>query len=182
MADAKTAAPAADKPAKKERDLLVLDTTATAVSGPRTHELIIEGTVKPFTFEFGKPLPLPRAVALKFLNAADSFKPVDDKGNVIPFRATPKQPDQLGAGETLTLSDDETIARYDELSTPALQARVLAMPGGEQFAETPARSEMIRFIVAAKLAKAKANTSREREVGADEFVPDAERDDEAAAA
>jgi len=176
-AKAELAKPAAKAEAKAEvKTLFVLDTTA--VSGPRTHEQIIDGMVKSFTFEQGKALPLPKAVAIKFIRH-DAFKLVDKDGNLIEFKRRPKQPDELGAGETLVLAQDETIARYDELSTPSLQARVLEMAGGERFAEAPVRGEMIAFIIEAKVKAAKANVSREADVGKDEFLPEPDLEDAA---
>lgn len=179
--------PAAPKAAPKL--LHVLDTTAQpptfdannrVIAGPRTHEMPVDGFTKSFVFEHGKPLPLPPEVALKFLKH-DAFKLTDEAGNIKPFRRRPKQPDELQAGEALVLKDDETVATYEELSSAALQARVLEMPGGEKFKSNPTRAALIEFIVAAKLTTRKLNTSKEIEVKPDEFVPTAEDlDDEAA--
>lgn len=157
----------------------VLDTTAVpdtqdsagkTVTGTRTHEMLVDGIVKSFKFEHGKPLLLPREVALKFLNI-EAFKCVDAEGNPKPFRRPPRQPHELGAGEQFKLGDDETVARYDELSTPALQHRVVAMPGGERFVANPSRTDMIAFIVAARQVAAKQNLAKAPDVGRDEFVP-----------
>lgn len=176
-----------EQPAKKPaaaRTVLVLDTTATPESGPRKHELIVQGAVKTFTFDPGKPTGLPPEIAAKFLRH-EAFKLVNAKGEVQEYRRRPKQPDELEAGETIELSENETIAHFDELSSAALFQRALEMPGGEKFARSekkPDRAEMIAFIKSHVAARAKANQSRERDIGADEFVPELEPDEEAAAA
>lgn len=130
--------------------MFVLDTTCRpGDNAKRTHDMPINGQVRPITFEYGKPLPLPREVALKFLEHAE-FLHTDVEGNVLPFQRRPKQPEDLGAGETLVLKEDETIARFDELSTIALQNRVIAKNGGEKFAASSDRGSMIAFLSALK--------------------------------
>lgn len=157
----------------------VLDTTAVPGGGKRTHEMLVDGVVKTFEFEPGRPLEMDRAVALKFLNI-EAFKCVDEKGNLLPFRRPPKQPHELGAGEQFKLADDETVAHFDELSTPALQHRVLAMQGGEQFGQNANRTDMVAFIVAARKAVAKLNLAKAPDIGRDDFVPSPDLDEEAA--
>jgi hypothetical protein len=170
------------KPAAKSAipaTFYVLDTTAIPGGGKRAHEMMVDGVLKTFEFEPGKGLEMDRFVALKFLNI-DAFKRVDEKGNLLPFRRPPKQPHELGAGEQFKLADEETVAHFDELSTPALQHRVTAMPGGELFAQAGSRSDMIAFIVAAKKAAAKANISTSSDMGRDDFLPAPDFDEEAA--
>lgn len=165
------------------KDWHVIDTTAQhGVS--RTHEQIIDGRIKAFTFEAGKPLGMPQAIAIKFLRDA-AFVRTDEKGEAVAYERAPRQPEELGAGEKLTLKDSETIARYDELSTRALLQRVVVLPGGEKFASgaaKPATEEMVAFIVAAKAAHRKANTSKASDTGRDDFVPEAEDGDDELAA
>lgn len=168
----------AAKPAPVPQIFHVIDTTAVPGGGNRAHEMMVEGVLKTFEFEPGKPRPLPRAVALKFLNI-EAFKLVDENGNLKPFRRPPKQPHELGAGEQFTLGDDETVAHFDELSTPALQHRVITMPGGEQLGNA-SRSDMVAFIVAARKVAAKLNVAKTPDVGRDEFVPLPDFDEEAA--
>lgn len=159
------AAPADKKSDKAPKKMLVLDTTALPGQPPRVHEQIVEGIVKPFTFEAGKPLPLPPAIAIKFLQH-DSFWLVNEKGERLPYSRRPKQPEELGAREKFKLADHETIARYDELSTKALFQRVLELPGGEKLAhgETPPeRAVLISFILDTMAERRKANTSSDRD-------------------
>lgn len=166
----------ADK-APKPPTLYVID--STAVSGPRTHSQTIQGIDRNFTFEPGKPLPLPIAVAKKFLRH-EAFKLSDAEGNVRQFKRRPKQPEELGAGERINLTAEETVARFDELSTDALQARALELPNSDAFADKPDRFKMIEFLIAAKAAQVKANLDKEPEVAADAFTPDADLDEAAA--
>lgn len=175
-----TAAAKPEAKAKANQILYVLDTTATHDSGPRTHEQIVDGAVQPFKFEFGKPVPMPPAIALKFLRH-DGFKLTDERGNVREFRRPPRQPNELQAGEKFALGSEETVARYDELSTPALQHRVLEMPGGEQFAQTPVRAEMIKFIVDAKAKENQRRQATPEQMATDPAALELEFDDEMAA-
>lgn len=164
---------------KPPAKLYVIDTTAKP-GASRTHDILIDGVTKPFTFEYGKPSELPFAVAMKFLKH-DAFKMADAEGNLIEFKRRPKQPEELQAGETLKLADDETVARLEELSTTALHTRVLEMPGGERFAQNPVRDEMLEFIIAHK-AKARAVNAAKPDVGSGEFTPEPELDDDYSAA
>jgi hypothetical protein len=168
------------KPAAKL--FLVIDTTATPEFPKRTHEMTVDGIVKPFVFEHGKALPMPEAIAIKFLKHA-AFWRVDEEGNRIEYQRRPKQPDELEAGEKLILTDEQTVANLDELSNVALQKRVMEMPGGERFASgVTSRAAVIKFMVDAKRATREATTSKEREVGPMDFVPASDEfDDEEAA-
>lgn len=166
---------------KAPRMLNVIDTTA--VDGPRTHEQIVEGRKRLFTFEPGKPLPLEFPIAMKFLRH-EAWKAIDDDGKEIAMLRRPKQPEELGAGEKFKLGDDETIARYDELSTHALLQRAVVLPDGEQFAKAetkPERLALIEFIKKVAVAQKRANLSREKDVGDDGFTPEAEVGDDGAA-
>lgn len=178
----KTEAPAQPEP------WYVVDTTAqpdtiqngVVISGARTHEQFVDGRIKPFVFKAGEPVAMSPATAIKFLRH-DAFIRTDKDGNQIEYQRAPKQPEDLGAGERLVLKDNETVARYDELSTVALQQRAAELPGGEQFSGAngkPDRAAMIAFIVQARTALRKANSSSDARP--DEFVPEAEIEDEAA--
>jgi hypothetical protein len=170
------------KAPKKVKAARVLDLTATAESGPRTHEQIVNGAKRQFTFKPGEPLELPIEIAVKFLKHAEAFKLVNAEGEIVPYNRQPKQPEDLQAGETLALAENETIARFDELSTAALVQRVMELPGGEQFAQSetkPERSALVAFLIDAVKQKRKGNQAPKPDVGPDEFVPDAEIEDAA---
>jgi len=166
-----------DRPLQKT---YIIDTTTTAdrttdagvlVSGRRTHHMIVDGVVKPYTFEHGKPLEVEYAIAQRFLEI-EGFRLADEKGNVQPFVRLPKQPEHLQAGEKLKFADDETIARLSELTTQALQRRAFQMAGGEYFANSNDRAAIAGFIVENRKARQKANLSKESDAPkADEWTP-----------
>ncbi len=170
------------KPAKTApKKVFVIDTTA--VDGPRVHEMIVDGTIKKFTFQPREALELNLAVAVKFLKH-EAFQLANEKGEALPYDRRPKQPDELGAGEKFKLGENETIARYDELMTSALLQRALEMPGGEKFTgkDKPDRVAMIDFIKGTLAERQKVNTAKEKDIGDDDFVPDSIEDDDEEAA
>ena len=166
---------------KLDDALYVVDTTALPGQPPRVHEMYDGKLLKPFEFKAGVPTKLPFAVAIRFL-AIDAFKRTDEHGNLMPYSRQPKQPEELGAGEKFEIADNQTIARYIELSTMALMQRTLELPGGEAIVETKDRSRMIDFIIGHKKEKRVANLEKRptRQVAAapsddsDEFYPAAE--------
>ena len=168
--------------AKLDDALYVVDTTALPGQPPRVHEMYDGKLLKPFKFEAGAPTKLPFAVAIRFL-AIDAFKRTDADGNLMPYSRQPKQPDELGAGEKFEIADNQTIARYIELSTMALMQRTLELPGGEAIVETKDRGRMIDFIIGHKKEKRVANLEKrpKRQIAgpvpgddSDEFYPAAE--------
>lgn len=137
--------------------LFVLDTTATDKSGPRKHEMIVEGRVRQYIFQPHQPLELPFPVAIKFLKI-EAFLRTDEKGEVMPYQRQPKQPHELGAGQKFVLQDHQTIADYKELSNMALYQRALELPGGENVEQK--REAMIDFIVRTTVQMRKANEEK----------------------
>lgn len=177
MTDASKAA-AKDAPST---DLYVRDMTATSESGPRTHDMIVQGAVEPFTFKPGKALKMPRHIAVKFLkHGPAAFRLCDADGNFVDWHGVPKQPSELQAGERFRIEPNQTVANLSELTNEALWMRCVAMPGGEEVAEKNDRKAMIDFIVEVTVKRRRENTEADR--GEDEFVPEADLDmvDEAA--
>lgn len=167
------------QPAKPKK-AFVLDTTA--IEKPRVHDQIVNGQIQHYTFEPHKPLALPPEIAAKFLKEP-AFKLVDEQGQPLAYKRQPKQPEELGAGEKLVLAEDQTIARFDELSTMALMQRTVELPGGEAFAqrgERPERGELVAFLIEAVKSK-RAATKAAPDLAEDEFIPEAELGDEEAA-
>ena len=121
-----TPAAAATKP-KAPATLFVIDTTAKPGNKPRDHQQIVDGVIKTYSFWAGKPLELPLAVAIKFLKH-EEFKLTNAQGDLLPYHRRPKQPDELEAGEHFKIADDETIAKYGELTNRALFQRALELP------------------------------------------------------
>jgi hypothetical protein len=170
--------------AKIDDHLYVVDTTALPGQPPRVHDMYDGKLLKPFEFKAGAPTRLPFAVAIKFLRIS-AFKRTDEHGNLLPYSRQPKQPEELGAGEKLEIADNQTVARYTELSTMALVQRALELPGGEVVIATKDRDRMIDFIIEQKKKKRVANLEQRptrQIVGPapgeddDEFFPAAEPD------
>lgn len=156
--------------------LYVMDKSATPSSGARTHEqYLANGVLKSFTFEYGKPLRLPFAMAVRFLKS-DGFYRSDENGDELPFDRAPKRPEELGAGERLVISENEVIARYSELTDQALKLRCAALPGSEDVVANGPRERVIKFIVDHNIKVRELNTVNER--GADEFTPEPFLDDD----
>lgn len=172
------AKPKASAPKAAPKTYLVLDSTAK--DGPRIHEMLVNGAVRPFVFKPGEALELDAPIALKFLKH-DAFWAVNAKGERIAISRRPRQPEELGAGERFRLGENETVANYTELTTDALIHRAVELPGGEQYATgAPDRAAIIAFIKQTTEANRKANTVNEND--ADGYTPEAELDDEAEAA
>jgi hypothetical protein len=153
--------------------VFVLDTTTTVANdekNPRKHEQFVDGRLRPFYFQHGKPLPMVWAMALRFLKH-DGFKLTNENGELLEYQHRPRQPDEYGAGERFKLAEDEVIARYDELSTMALYRRALELPGGEQFenmkgvSANEMRAALVGFIKKMKKQMAEANKSKEPDAG-----------------
>lgn len=164
-------------PEPKRTLMHVLDLSATPTSGKREHEIMVDGLMRVISFEPSKPTPLQPHIAIKFLKFPESFKLTDEAGELLPFQNTPKQPHELQAGERFKLDRESTIARYDELHTPALQIRVLQMDGGEVFRDSRDRQAMIAFIITKTEEKLKKSVGREDPLGIDEWMPPAENND-----
>lgn len=156
-----------------EDDIFVLDTTAQP-GVDRTHEMLIEGRLVPFTFKYATPLKLPFAIAMKFVNIAE-FVSTDENGVPTPFKRTPVQPEQLQAGQRFRLADDETVARYDELTIEALLIRAAIMPGGEAIKRNSGKQAIIDFLQ--ETAKARRAANVQNDIDPDSFIPEPEDDD-----
>lgn len=178
MAKSTVAAPDTARPKSKlnsvgrDEQLFVLDTTA--VDAPRTHEMIVDGVVRAFTFERGKPLALPPIIALKFLRH-EAFLLVNERGEAIPYQRRPRQPDEMPTNTPFVLAPNETVARFDELTGMALYQRAVELPGGEKFTPDD-RNALIEFLIAARKAEKPA-----AELDEEEFTPAPEPDEDLAA-
>lgn len=125
----------------------VQDTTATAVSGMRTHDILCDGRVFQYSFKPGEALEMPPAHAWKFV-PIDSFIVTDEKDNRI------RQTIPITKGvETGQLKDDECIARYEELTIEALLSRAVPLPGGERMGRQSGKEGLAAFLIAARKTK-----------------------------
>jgi hypothetical protein len=127
--------------------MYVMDQSATPNSGNRVHHLRIKGGVlKAFEFAAGVPLRMEFAFAMQFLKN-EGFLQTDSNGEVVEFKRAPKRPEDLEAGEKLTLSETQTIAELDELVNSALIKRAAIIPGSEAVIRTGPREAIIEFMV-----------------------------------
>lgn len=159
----------------EEDTLFVLDTTATQESGSRTHDMLVDGRAVPVKFDYGVPKELPFGVAMRFLKTPE-FQLTDKDGKPRDFQRVPIQPDELGAGERFRLAEDETVAKYNELTVDALVMRAVLLPGGEKMSKRFGKDAIVEFIQTATAERRKANTVNE--ANPDEFLPEADASDD----
>lgn len=163
-----------DEP-KGDKEFYICDLSAKDPGVKRDHQMIIDGALKTFSFSANKPTRMSRAAGIKFLRHSENFRRTDKDGNEILWQATPTQPGDLQAGQTLVLADGETIARYDEMHIDALRVRAMQLPDGERFADAENRDEIIAFIISKQVETAKKNSKND--MAPDEFVPEPEIED-----
>ncbi len=121
----------------------VIDTCIKPGGPDRTHEIMTEGRLVPFTFTYGKAIEMPEPQARKFVPIVEGFEVLDDTGK----RVLPTIPVTHGYGDTpVALEDDQCIARLSELNLPALLERVWVLPGGEAFTAKSKREDVTGFI------------------------------------
>lgn len=188
MSESKAPAP---KPAAKEDLLFVTDpstepaqqvTTLNAQGQPvtsttggfRIHEQLVDGEIRQFKFEHGKPTKMARAPAMKFLSKGFIVK--DASGKAIKPLLT--EPDGLvGKKPEFKLMFNQTIAELEELNIEALLKRVYQLPNGDRFGPDSSPADMVAFIVHSKAKLAKANAGPDeakrdaREVGGVPMTP-----------
>lgn len=118
----------------------VVDSSVTAESPERTHEVNIDGEVTSVTFKRGEETIVPFKVGIKFMQEGFKvFKPGTDTELMVP----PKT-DQTIRNR---ISEDEVVAKYDELTVGALKVRAAAKPGGEKFLVGEVdKADMINFL------------------------------------
>lgn len=159
--------------ALEEQTIHVVDTTVLP-GEKRVHELTVEGRNKAFAFEHNTPLELPFAIAMKFLHITE-FIATDEKGEPKPFLRTPTQPEELQAGQRFRLADNETVARYDELTLEALLTRAALLPGGEAVKRNLGKDKIAKFIEEAAKVRRLANVQSDTDP--DSFVPEPDLDE-----
>lgn len=121
----------------------VTDTCIKPGGANRTHEIMSEGRLIPFTFEYGKAIDMPEPQARKFVPIVEGFEVLDEQGK----RVLPTIPVNHGYGDkAAVLNEDECIARLSELNLPALLERAWVLPGGEAFTAKSKREDVVGFI------------------------------------
>ena len=170
-----TAPPPSQMPAKRWS---VIDTTCVntpppnALPGspapPRVHDLVINGQVRSYIFNYGKPLEMTEAEARKFM-AIEAFQVFNTQGD----RVLPTVSVFEGIGTNRReLANNECIARFDELTLDSLRDRAAPLPGGENIirANTP-KAEVIAFMIGARKKKQALERAPEK-APARSFDPD----------
>jgi hypothetical protein len=155
--------------------LLVYDSSCIQQFPTREHVLIVDGIERSFTFQFPKPLELPRAVAMKFLKS-EGFRVTEMNGKEVA--RIPDQPDPLSAQRPFILKEDQVVAALNELTSDALATRANMEIGGEKFDSVSRRVDMIRFLTAKRQERDAALKPKRRNPDADSdnlmegFVPE----------
>lgn len=135
----------------------VTDLCITPGGPNRVHELRVEGGRKQsFTFEYGKPLEMLETVARQLVPIVEGFEVLDEQG----VRVLPTIPVTQGYGDKIALEDDQCVARFSELSLPALLNRAWVMPGGEGLTAKSKREDVIAFIQKTRTAQARARQGK----------------------
>lgn len=105
-----------------------------------------------------EPTYMPKADALVFLRDA-AFEVYDENDALqAPLPAS----EAAGERKITELAAEECVARYDELTTAALLARVAARPGGASIDTMASREQLIGFLMRAptKVAASPQETAR----------------------
>lgn len=136
----KTTAPAANSPEEaKVFKWKVVDTLATR--GARTHEFIVNGKSKLFTFpDQVTPVEVDMDIALRFLQV-DTFAVFDHTGKEIVNKAVAGDNDE----DSQYLQVDECVAKYTELTHEALLFR--AKQAGGAFNKSSAKDDLISYLI-----------------------------------
>ena len=146
--------------------LMVKDLTATADNPSRTHELIIGGRIEKFIFAYGEYLVLPFNTAIRFSqNPGFVVEHKDGRS----FEAPPSDVDERSETPKIELADDEVIARFDELTKPALVLRAQLLPGGEDITDRIGKGDVIEFLKQERLAAKKANSVSDGDMSQDDL-------------
>jgi len=140
----------------------VQDTTCVAGGPKRTHEIIVDGHIKPQSFEYGVPLAMPETHARKFVHIPE-FIVLNAEGK----RVKPAIPITMGfdASGKLTLAEDQCVARLDELSMESLLSRAAPLLGGEKMTLKTGKSAVIAFLIDARKKKITQNISTDKRDG-----------------
>lgn len=117
----------------------------------RTHQQLVDGMVKSYTFVYEKETMMPEEEARKFVKT-EAFIVLDHNHN----RVLPSVPIDRGVGERVRLGVNEAVARFDELTTSALVSRVSSEIGGERFTRNHNREELIDFLMQSRARRNRA--------------------------
>lgn len=125
----------------KDKFLRVIDSSCTAVSPERIHTIRVNGEKLAVAFRYGEETILPFEQGVKFM--IDGFRVEEVDGSSLSLPAV--APEHIA----VQLDKDQCVAKFSELTLPALKLRAAAKPGGEIFleAEETDKSDVIAFLM-----------------------------------
>ena len=121
--------------------LRVVDSSCTAESPERTHDVFVRGALTRTVFKFGEELILPFEHGIKFM--LDGFKVEEADGTAMNLPAVTKESIRE------TLAADQVVANLSELTLASLKLRAGQKKGGEIYLDAgdDARGDLIDFII-----------------------------------
>lgn len=157
--------------AKADADLWSVS-DKNAIAGPRKHTPR-EGVTYPLTSEGFTKMPAEDAVI--FLRDP-AFVVKNEEGQIVasmPSGAIAQTASEKGG---VVLQSGDVIAKFAELTQPALLARVKAVPGGERFTRKDSRDKMIAFLTLdSDAARLRAGEPRNEGVAEDTLTGNMDR-------
>lgn len=132
---------------------------------PRIHET---PRGKQYALQASEPTFMPKADALIFLRDP-AFVVMDESGAV---QAALPSSEAAGDRKVRELAANECVARYEELSTSALLARVATRPGGASIDTTAPRDVLIAFLERAPTRQDERPENRIRDTGSEDDTID----------
>lgn len=128
-----------------DNTVFVLDTNANANHQIRVHEVLNDdGTTTQYEFNYGKKTEMPLHHGLKFL-IDPAFVVADADGNRIDPRPRREQEQE----NALALDPDQTVAKYEELTTAALFVRCKMLAGSDKIKKNTQKGDLIQFLIEA---------------------------------
>lgn len=126
---------------KEEKSALVIDTTLNEEYPAKEHDVIVDGAVQTIAFRLGKDTILPYKMALKFMKDGFIVRELEDGYDI-------NLPPVAAENVTQQLAHDECVAKYEELTMPALKVRAAQRIGGEIFleAEDADKKDIVNFL------------------------------------
>lgn len=133
------------------KQVIVVDSSCTAESRIRKHDVLINGDIISVEFKYGEKKVLDFEVGMKFNK--DGFK-VLDPDTEQPILAPAVTDETI----RVRIGDDEVIAKYEELTETSLKMRAAVLPNGEDLIrdDKTDREDLILFLLGARNTAAKA--------------------------
>lgn len=166
------------KPALKQPKVLYVWDTTAAPGALRTHEVIAAknqrtGAVltKSYPLSNDKACPMPAAHALQFLRDEAFVVSISDdidRRDIDRVKPVKQRVEQVNV---LSLSENETIADWSELSDDALLRRAMVCPVDEKPETSASREDLIAFLTSASRKKQQDGDRLAAEGGVEGLAP-----------